>query len=70
MTTPPPGVNFKVGPPVPVVSPGTDMTGICFRDQVWLNSYLLDQNMVFDYFTLSPFYDWTCNNPDVIHSPT
>jgi mediator of RNA polymerase II transcription subunit 6 len=38
------------------------MTGICFRDQLWLNSYPLDRNLVFDYFALSPFYDWTCNN--------
>ncbi|GMH22148.1 hypothetical protein Nepgr_023991 [Nepenthes gracilis] len=48
----------------PLVSspPGTDMTGICFRDQLWLNTYPLDRNLVFDYFALSPFYDWTCNN--------
>lgn len=42
--------------------PGTDMTGICFRDQLWLNAYPLDRNLVFDYFALSPFYDLTCNN--------
>ncbi|PKA63041.1 Mediator of RNA polymerase II transcription subunit 6 [Apostasia shenzhenica] len=42
--------------------PGTDMTGMCFRDQLWLNTYPLDRNLVFDYFVLSPFYDWTCNN--------
>ncbi|KAK8992821.1 hypothetical protein V6N11_048890 [Hibiscus sabdariffa] len=42
--------------------PGTDMTGICFRDQLWLNTYPLDRNLIFDYFALSPFYDWTCNN--------
>ncbi|KAL8213949.1 hypothetical protein R6Q57_003398 [Mikania cordata] len=42
--------------------PGTDMTGICFRDQLWLNTYPLDRNLVFDYFALSPFYDYTCNN--------
>ncbi|XP_020588481.1 mediator of RNA polymerase II transcription subunit 6 [Phalaenopsis equestris] len=42
--------------------PGTDMTGICFRDQLWLNTFPLDRNLVFDYFALSPFYDWTCNN--------
>ncbi|KAL8458428.1 hypothetical protein ACS0TY_036081 [Phlomoides rotata] len=45
-------------PPVP----GTDMTGICFRDQLWLNTYPLDRNLVFDYFALSPFYDYSCNN--------
>ncbi|CAI9114249.1 OLC1v1014925C1 [Oldenlandia corymbosa var. corymbosa] len=48
-------------PPAPQL-PGTDMTGICFRDQLWLNTYPLDRNLVFDYFALSPFYDWTCNN--------
>ncbi|KAE8684298.1 Mediator of RNA polymerase II transcription subunit 6 [Hibiscus syriacus] len=42
--------------------PGTDMTGICFRDKLWLNTYPLDRNLGFDYFALSPFYDWTCNN--------
>ncbi|TXG68762.1 hypothetical protein EZV62_003697 [Acer yangbiense] len=62
MATPPPGANFEAVPPPPVTPPGTDMTGICFRDQLWLNSYPLDRNMVFDYFALSPFYDWTCNN--------
>ncbi|TXG68754.1 hypothetical protein EZV62_003689 [Acer yangbiense] len=62
MATPPPGANFEAVLPPPVAPPGTDMTGICFRDQLWLNSYPLDRNMVFDYFALSPFYDWTCNN--------
>ncbi|KAK9110880.1 hypothetical protein Scep_018399 [Stephania cephalantha] len=38
------------------------MTGICFRDQVWLHSFPLDRNLVFDYFAISPFYDSTCNN--------
>ncbi|XP_059063857.1 mediator of RNA polymerase II transcription subunit 6 [Cryptomeria japonica] len=60
---PPPG-GMMMGmegmqPPPP---PGTDMTGICFRDQIWLNAVPLDRNFVFDYFALSPFYDWTCNN--------
>ncbi|KAK0594987.1 hypothetical protein LWI29_002383 [Acer saccharum] len=32
------------------------------RNRLWLNSYPLDRNMVFDYFALSPFYDWICNN--------
>ncbi|KAM7255722.1 hypothetical protein ACFE04_008620 [Oxalis oulophora] len=49
-------------PPPPPQVVGTDMTGICFRDQLWLNSYPLDRNLVFDYFALSPFYDFTCNN--------
>ncbi|XP_051134750.1 mediator of RNA polymerase II transcription subunit 6 [Andrographis paniculata] len=48
-----------LAPPPP---PGTDMTGICFRDQLWLNTYPLDRNLVFDYFALSPFYDYSCNN--------
>lgn len=42
--------------------PGTDMTGICFKDQLWLNTYPLDRNLVFEYFALSQFYDSTCNN--------
>ncbi|KAH8483003.1 hypothetical protein H0E87_027666 [Populus deltoides] len=59
--------NFEANPPPmgptpPQQPPGTDMTGICFRDQLWLNTYPLDRNLVFDYFALSPFYDWTCNN--------
>lgn len=53
--------NMEGNPPMP----GTDMTGICFRDQLWLNSYPLDRNLVFDYFALSPFYDWTCNNEQI-----
>uniref|UniRef100_A0A9I9D4T3 Mediator of RNA polymerase II transcription subunit 6 n=1 Tax=Cucumis melo TaxID=3656 RepID=A0A9I9D4T3_CUCME len=63
-TTAPPGTgNFEGGPmPAAPQPPGTDMTGICFRDQLWLNTYPLDRNLVFDYFALSPFYDWTCNN--------
>lgn len=54
--------NLDGGVPAP---PGTDMTGLCFRDQLWLNSYPLDRNLVFDYFALSPFYDWTCNNEQI-----
>ncbi|XP_068648416.1 mediator of RNA polymerase II transcription subunit 6 isoform X3 [Aristolochia californica] len=53
--------TFDGNPALPP-PPGTDMTGICFRDQLWLNSYPLDRNFVFDYFALSPFYDRTCNN--------
>ncbi|XP_062087595.1 mediator of RNA polymerase II transcription subunit 6 [Humulus lupulus] len=63
MATPPVGApGIDGGPPPPPPPPGTDMTGICFRDQLWLNSYPLDRNLVFDYFALSPFYDYTCNN--------
>ncbi|KAI4962861.1 hypothetical protein ZWY2020_025229, partial [Hordeum vulgare] len=43
----------------PAAGDGHD--GICFRDQLWLNTYPLDCNLVFDYFALS-FYDITCNN--------
>ncbi|RZC63901.1 hypothetical protein C5167_025651 [Papaver somniferum] len=65
MATPmmPPGGNPNMdGNPQLPPTPGTDMTGICFRDQLWLNSYPLDRNLVFDYFALSPFYDFSCNN--------
>ncbi|CAH1425520.1 unnamed protein product [Lactuca virosa] len=48
--------------PTAPLPPETDMTGICFRDQLWLNTYPLDRNLVFDYFAFSPFYDYTCNN--------
>ena len=65
MATPPvaggPVMNPE-GPAAVAPTPGTDMTGICFKDQLWLNTYPLDRNLVFDYFALSPFYDWTCNN--------
>ncbi|KAI9160550.1 hypothetical protein LWI28_009292 [Acer negundo] len=36
------------------------------RDQLWLNSYPLVRNRVFDYFALSPFYDWTCKNEQLL----
>ncbi|XP_002974208.2 mediator of RNA polymerase II transcription subunit 6 [Selaginella moellendorffii] len=44
-------------PPLP-----TDQTGISFHDQLWLSTYPLDRNLVFDYFVLSPFYDRSCSN--------
>uniref|UniRef100_A0A0E0L9C6 Mediator of RNA polymerase II transcription subunit 6 n=1 Tax=Oryza punctata TaxID=4537 RepID=A0A0E0L9C6_ORYPU len=59
---PPPGATGPDGAAALPPPPGTDMTGICFRDQLWLNTYPLDRNLVFDYFALSPFYDLTCNN--------
>ncbi|KAJ6369381.1 hypothetical protein OIU76_027756 [Salix suchowensis] len=42
--------NFEANPPPmgptpPPQPPGTDMTGICFRDQLWLNTYPLDRNL-------------------------
>ncbi|XP_074306847.1 mediator of RNA polymerase II transcription subunit 6 [Silene latifolia] len=58
----PPGNPNLDGNPPQLPPPGTDMTGICFRDQLWLNSYPLDRNFVFDYFAMSPFYDRTCSN--------
>lgn len=60
-----PGVGMLDGGVPTAQPPGTDMTGICFRDQLWLNTYPLDRNLVFDYFALSPFYDWTCNNEQI-----
>lgn len=42
--------------------PGTEMTGISFRDQLWLNSFPLERALAFDYFALSPFYERSCNN--------
>ncbi|KAL7100027.1 hypothetical protein ACP275_09G123000 [Erythranthe tilingii] len=60
-----PALDGGAPPPPQMVAPpppGTDMTGICFRDQLWLNTYPLDRNLVFDYFALSPFYDYSCNN--------
>ncbi|XP_030535986.1 mediator of RNA polymerase II transcription subunit 6 [Rhodamnia argentea] len=65
MATPPLGMIMQPpsdGNPVAAQPPATDMTGICFRDQLWLNTYPLDRNLVFDYFAHSPFYDYTCNN--------
>uniref|UniRef100_A0A3Q7FX61 Mediator of RNA polymerase II transcription subunit 6 n=1 Tax=Solanum lycopersicum TaxID=4081 RepID=A0A3Q7FX61_SOLLC len=61
-STPMMPLNADGSAPVAPPLPGTDMTSICFRDQLWLNTYPLDKNLVFDYFALSPFYDWTCNN--------
>nr|AFK47538.1 unknown [Medicago truncatula] len=57
-----PGMGMLDGGVPTAQPPGTDMTGICFRDQLWLNTYPLDRDLVFDYFALSPFYDWTSNN--------
>ncbi|GJP39816.1 hypothetical protein CLOM_g24156 [Closterium sp. NIES-68] len=51
------------GPPQPAV-PSLDLTGLCFRDQIFLNFVggCLVPGNVFDYFANSPFYDRTCNN--------
>ncbi|KAK9940490.1 hypothetical protein M0R45_017149 [Rubus argutus] len=37
-------------------------TDLCFREEAWLKAFPLDRNGVFKYFTMSPFYDCTCNN--------
>jgi len=39
-----------------------DQTGVCFRDSRWLELYPLTKDTVLDYFTLSGFYDRSCNN--------
>ncbi|CAI7809782.1 unnamed protein product [Closterium sp. NIES-54] len=51
------------GLPQPAV-PSLDLTGLCFRDQIFLNFVggCLVPGNVFDYFANSPFYDRTCNN--------
>ncbi|KAK0598231.1 hypothetical protein LWI29_032744 [Acer saccharum] len=59
MATPPPGANFEA---VHRWRRGNGHDGDMPMDQLWLNSYPLVRNIVFDYFALSPFYDWTCNN--------
>eukprot|EP00271_Cylindrocystis_brebissonii_P008966 TRINITY_DN23533_c0_g1_i1.p1 TRINITY_DN23533_c0_g1~~TRINITY_DN23533_c0_g1_i1.p1 ORF type:complete len:292 (+),score=57.75 TRINITY_DN23533_c0_g1_i1:720-1595(+) len=44
--------------------PAADLTGVCFRDQLFLNfvgGNLVPHN-VFDYFAESPFYDRSCSN--------
>ncbi|KAL5575535.1 hypothetical protein UlMin_017234 [Ulmus minor] len=53
MATPPmgPPAGIEGGPPAAPPPPGTDMTGICFRNQLWLNSkmtgleYMLNEVM-------------------------
>eukprot|EP00941_MAST-03F_sp_MAST-3F-sp1_P003362 g3362.t1 len=40
----------------------TDLARVCFRDDIWLRSFPLNKATAFDYFSLSQFYDATCNN--------
>ncbi|PSC68914.1 mediator of RNA polymerase II transcription subunit 6 [Micractinium conductrix] len=39
-----------------------DLTGTCWRDDMWLGAFGLHHGNVLDYFALSPFYDRACNN--------
>lgn len=39
-----------------------DRSGICFRDDAFLQHYALANENVLDYFALSPFYERSCNN--------
>ncbi|OIR58627.1 MAG: Mediator of RNA polymerase II transcription subunit 6 [Amphiamblys sp. WSBS2006] len=38
------------------------LLGVCFRDIDWLSSSPLTQDTALEYFSLSQFYDKTCNN--------
>lgn len=39
-----------------------DLTGTCWRDDLWLAAFGLHHGTVLDYFSLSPFYDPACAN--------
>lgn len=39
-----------------------DLTGTCWRDDMWLAAFGLHHGNVLEYFALSPFYDTNCNN--------
>lgn len=39
-----------------------ELLEVCFKDIGWLNNNKLDNSSVLDYFSLSQFYDKTCNN--------
>ncbi|KAI7838517.1 hypothetical protein COHA_007778 [Chlorella ohadii] len=39
-----------------------DLTGLCWRDDMWLAAFGLHHGNVLDYFAMSPFYDRACNN--------
>lgn len=42
--------------------PTPDLTGTCWRDDMFLQYYGLHPGNVLDYFSLSVFYDRACNN--------
>ncbi|PJF19236.1 putative mediator complex subunit 6 [Paramicrosporidium saccamoebae] len=39
-----------------------ELAYVCFRDVAWLQAYPLTEASVLDYFSLSQFYERTCNN--------
>ena len=41
-----------------------DLTGLQWRDDVFLGSGPLNQHTVMDYFSRSPFYSPNCNNEE------
>ena len=44
------------------LEPTPDLTGTCWRDDMFLQFYGLHPGNVLDYFSLSVFYDRKCNN--------
>ena len=47
----------------PVARPeDEDQTGVCWRDDQWLQFFPLTRQSALDNFSLSPFYDRSCNN--------
>lgn len=39
-----------------------DLSNTSFKDVIWLQRFPLSKVSVLDYFSLSPFYDRSCNN--------
>ena len=46
----------------PAKSDDEDLSGVCWRDDQWLQFFPLTRLSALDYFALSPFYDRSCNN--------